>query len=57
MASVQDVLDGQARTDAAIQALADAVANQAPPAATSADLDGFVAAADAQTAAVNAIPR
>lgn len=47
MAQVADVQAKQAELDASVQALADRIANQPKPAATEADLDGFVSALDA----------
>lgn len=52
MASLSDVQAAQATETAAITALA---ARIVPPAATAADLDGIVATATANTAAINAI--
>lgn len=52
MASLTDVQAAQATETAAITALA---ARIVPPAATAADLDGLVATATANTAAINAI--
>lgn len=55
MAKLSDVQDAQKREADAIAALATALASLPKPAATEADLDGVVAAADANTAAVNAL--
>lgn len=52
MATLSDVQAAQATETAAITALA---ARIVPPAATAADLDGIVATATANTAAINAI--
>lgn len=52
MASLSDVQAAQATETAAITALA---ARIVPPAATATDLDGIVATATANTAAINAI--